>query len=268
MQKILKFRIAGALVILSLVGAFPSFAQATHTWGGYHWARTTNPFTLRLGDNLTSNWKPYLVTTSTDWTLSSVLNTTIVPGQSNPKTCKPVTGRVEICNSKYGQNGWLGIASVWASGQHITQGTVKMNDTYYSLPKYNTAAWRNLVMCQEVGHTLGLAHQDENFDNANLDSCMDYTNDPATNQHPNDHDYSMLESIYTHLDSTTSVISGAATNRFGASQVSLNDRQDWGQEIRTAKNGSSSVFYRKLNGQEVFTFVVWADPSEHEHDHE
>jgi hypothetical protein len=40
-------------------------------------------------------------------------------------------------------------------------------------------------MCQEVGHTFGLDHQDENFNNTNLGTCMDYTNDPSTNQHPN-----------------------------------------------------------------------------------
>ena len=27
---------------------------------------------------------------------------------------------------------------------------------------------------QEIGHTFGLDHQDENFSNANLGSCMDY----------------------------------------------------------------------------------------------
>src|SRR4029453_1923478 len=65
---------------------------------------------------------------------------------------------------------------------------------------YNSNAWRQLVTCQEVGHTFGLDHQDENFTNANLGTCMDYTNDPSTNQHPNQHDYDQLEAIYAHLD--------------------------------------------------------------------
>lgn len=39
---------------------------------------------------------------------------------------------------------------------------------------------RCLVTCQEVGHTFGLDHRDENFDNGNLGTCMDYTNDPGT----------------------------------------------------------------------------------------
>lgn len=29
--------------------------SATHAWGNYHWARTINPFTLKVGDNVSSN---------------------------------------------------------------------------------------------------------------------------------------------------------------------------------------------------------------------
>lgn len=28
--------------------------QGAHAWGTYHWARTANPFALKLGDNVTS----------------------------------------------------------------------------------------------------------------------------------------------------------------------------------------------------------------------
>ena len=69
---------------------------------------------------------------------------------------------------------------------------MKLNDTYFNTSTYNTEAWRNLVSCQEVGHTFGLDHQDENFNNPNLGTCMDYTNDPSSNQHPNQHDYDHL----------------------------------------------------------------------------
>ena len=47
----------------------------------------------------------------------------------NPKNCKAVSGRVEVCNSHYGNTGWLGVAQIWVSGLHIQQGTVKLNDT-------------------------------------------------------------------------------------------------------------------------------------------
>src|SRR5438094_52420 len=52
-------RIVGLLGWLVLAVGISS-ANANHSWGGYHWARTANPFTLTLGDNLSSTWDPYL----------------------------------------------------------------------------------------------------------------------------------------------------------------------------------------------------------------
>ena len=175
--------------------AMPAAASANHSWNGYHWARTANPFTLKVGDNVSGAWDSVLRTTSSDWSQSTVLNMTVVAGGAKSRNCRPTAGRDEVCNGAYGSTGWLGVAQVWLSGKHITQGTVKLNDTYFNTSKYNTTAWRNLVSCQEVGHTLGLDHQDENLDNANLVTCMDYTNNPSTNQHPNSHDYAELVTI-------------------------------------------------------------------------
>ncbi len=58
-------------------------------------------------------------------------------------------------------------------------------------------------MCQEVAHGFGLGHQDEVFDNPNLGTCMDYTDDPLrepANIAPNAHDYDQLELIYDHVE--------------------------------------------------------------------
>jgi hypothetical protein len=59
-----------AVLVALAFAALPALSYATHSWGGYHWARTANPFTLNLGDNLSSTWDPYLGATSADWTLS------------------------------------------------------------------------------------------------------------------------------------------------------------------------------------------------------
>ena len=255
MKKILIVSLVIATFSISLVAGT---AFATHSWGNYHWARTQNPFTLKMGDNVSSNWDSYLTTTSDDWSLSSVLDTTIVAGLGG-KNCRATNGRVEICNRKYGKNGWLGIAQVWVnSSGHITQGVVKMNDTYFNTATYNTPAWKNLVMCQEVGHTLGLDHQDEAFNNANLGTCMDYTNNPGTNQHPNAHDYTELEEIYAHLDSTTTLGAGLPSGGNGA-EIDLDDPSAWGKGLRKDSKGNNSLFGQDLgNGEKLFTFVIWA----------
>ena len=239
-------------------------ADALHSWGGnpgYHWARETNPFTLRLGDNVGGVWDGYLGTTSADWSQSVVLDTSVVPGVSSPRKCAASLGSVQVCNSTYGANGWLGLAQVWISGSHITQGTVKVNDTYFNTATYNTVAWRNLVMCQEVGHTLGLGHQDEDSANANLNSCMDYTNKPFSNQHPNQHDYEQLALIYGHGDTTTTV-TAAATARANATvgRGSEGERGEWGQLVRGSEDARSVAAYQRElpDGEQVFTFVIWA----------
>ncbi len=240
------------IMFSSFVLAAP--ASANHSWGGYHWARTANPFTLQLGDNLSPDWDPFLTTTSSDWSQSAILDTHIAAGQGG-KTCKATTGRVEVCNKKYGRNGWLGIAQIYLSGSHITKGLTKVNDTYFSTPTYNTAAWKNLVMCQEVGHNFGLDHQDENFDNANLGTCMDYTSNPESNQHPNQHDYDQLATIYSHTDSFTSVSAALTTLNHG--QDVGEDPSSWGKLVR--QNGATAVYEKDFgNGQKLLTHVFYA----------
>jgi len=196
-------RLLAMALLATLTGA--STLMASHSWGNFHWARTANPFTLKTGDNVDSNWDVYLDQAIGDWNLSSVLDLQKVAGGANPRNCRPTSGRIEVCNSKYGNNGWLGIAQIWASGNHITQAVSKMNDTYFNTAKYDTPAWRSLVMCQEIAHDFGLDHQDETFDNPNLGSCMDYTSNPIGNEHPNQHDFDQLEAIYAHLDTTTTI---------------------------------------------------------------
>lgn len=251
----------GGTLAASLLG---TTAFATHTWSGYHWARESNPFVLKLGDNVSAAWDPILATTSTDWNLSTVLDTSIVTGQGR-KNCRPTAGRIEVCNAKYGKTGWLGIAQIWANGNHITQGITKLNDTYFSMPAYNSTAWRNLVMCQEVGHTFGLDHQDEDFGNLPLGSCMDYSNDPTLNQHPNAHDYEELELIYAHLDTTTTV--GSITSPQAQSDVEDTDGpKQWGKALRKDSKGRNAVFERDLGaGQKIFTFVFWTEEEGSDH---
>jgi hypothetical protein len=256
-----------AVVLASLmIAAFPSVTLANHSWNGYHWARTTNPVTIRLGNNLTGTWGSYLQTAASDWNASSVLQTPVVAGQAKSRNCRPDTGHVEVCNSTYGNNGWLGIAQIWVSGKHITKGSTKMNDTYMSVPPYNTAPWHRLVMCQEVGHIFGLDHQDEDFDNGNLGTCMDYTDDPdgpPSNEHPNQHDYDELEEIYAHLDAPAAAQpaeSAHAAPPPAMNDIELTGPEQWGRLVKQSRDGHTAVFEADFGaGHKVFTFVIWAD---------
>ena len=249
-------RAALLAVGLAVALMMPAAVSANHSWADYHWARTSNPFTVKLGDNVTSDWDSYLTVAASDWTVSSVLDTTVVAGSSVKRLCSATNGTVQVCNSKYGNNGWLGVAQIWVSGSHITKATVKLNDTYFSTSTYNTKAWRNLVMCQEIGHTFGLDHQDTDFTNANLGTCMDYTNDPTTNQHPNKHDYDELVTIYSHLDSTTTLASSTGS---GSGSSAAAAPAGWGRLVAVTNGGHGATYLLDLgSGNLVLTHVLWA----------
>jgi len=275
---------AGAVVcLLSMAAA--STALAFHDWNGYHWARTTPSFILKSGDNVSSAWDSYLDTAIGDWSQSSVVDLAKVSGGTKPKSCRPTAGRMEVCSEFYGGTGWLGVAQIWLSSGHIGQGTVKVNDTYFSSGTYNTTAWRNLVMCQEIGHVLGLNHNDENFNNTPTGTCMDYSSDPDPNQHPNKHDYDTLEYLYAHTDSfnsydDTPIDTGGSDGGGGGGPPScrgkgcnqgapglppafedldFSDVGSWGRIISMSKNGRYTTHELDFgNGNKVITHVIWA----------
>ena len=255
--------IAGCAVGVVVAIASPS---ANHSWRNFHWARTSVTFTLKVGNNLDSGWTGYLDDAISSWNVSAVLDLTKVSGGTN-SSCSPTLGQIEVCNGSYGDNGWLGIASVWTSGPHIVQATTRVNDTYFNTAQYNTPAWRRMVMCQEIAHDFGLDHQDETFNNANLGSCMDYTNDPdggpggfsptdPSNEGPNPHDYDQLQKIYDHVDRSTSVGQGTS-NPAAEHQIA---RGQFGRLVRSTNDGRTQLYLLELgNGQQVWTHVIWAD---------
>ncbi len=248
-------------VFFSVTLLFALPAAASHSWGNYHWGRTSNPFTLKLGDNVSSAWDSHLSVASSDWSAAKEFDTTIVAGGANPRNCRPTSGRIEVCNSTYGNNGWLGLAQIWASGSHITQAVTKLNDTYFNTSTYNKPEWRQFVTCQEIGHDFGLDHQDENFSNPNLGTCMDYTNSPSSNQHPNAHDYEQLSIIYAHTDSITTVgqsVGNALLPPPAMGYIDFSGPGQWGRKVAGSRNGGTSVYELDFGGGfKVFTFVTW-----------
>jgi hypothetical protein len=241
-------RFLGALVgAIIMAGLTASVAAANHSWGNYHWARTANPFTIQLGDNMSGSWDLLLGRASSDWSRSSVLDTVVVSGQAKGK-CRPTAGRVEVCNGNYGFNGWLGLAQIWLTGgSHITQGATKMNDSYLS-SGYTTTNKQH-VICQEIGHTFGLDHQDES--GADLNTCMDYSS-KLDNPSPNQHDYDQLGSIYAHLDSFSTVGTAASTGLAGSAHASPIAVE------RSDRIASSTITKHYADGSKLVTHILWA----------
>ncbi len=110
-------------------------------------------------------------------------------------------------------------------------------------------------MCQEIGHDYGLGHQDEDFNTDSTESCMDYTNVPAGNEHPDAHDYEQLLAMYNHTESGATI-----TSRAPASNAESGDTPaDWGRAVHFTKDGRPDVFVQDLgNGNRKITHVFWA----------
>jgi len=251
-------------VVLTGVFATATPANANHSWNGYHWARTNNPFSLKLGDNVSVLWDDMLVTASNDWFKSTVLDTQIVAGGTSPRRCRPTLGRVEVCSASYGNTGWLGLAQIWITGGvHIVQGVVKNNDFYFgdSSYRYNNTAEMQHVICQEIGHTLGLDHQDTS--GISLNTCMDYYHNTSAldtqSTHPDQHDYDELVTIYEHLDTSTTVATSASS---GPGHGNAGDHVPAGVDEHYlppwASPSAGDVYEVDLdNGLRVVTHVIW-----------
>src|SRR5262245_18945446 len=115
MKKILL--VCAAIILLGSTSLVPSRLLANNSWGGYHWARTSNPFALKVGDNVDNNWQQYFNNTVRNapygWTSpypngADIVHMTAVAGGTTPRNCRPTRGRVEVCNARYGNTGWLG----------------------------------------------------------------------------------------------------------------------------------------------------------------
>ena len=263
-------RLMAALSLGVAAVAVTTVAHATHSWSGYHWARTTPQFTLKLGNNMTTaDWRAHLTQTSSDWNSgNSAVLTAIVAGTAG-KRCSMVAGTTQVCNGTYGSNGWLGLASINISGgTHITQGSAKMNDTYFNTSTYNNPNERLHVVCQEVAHTFGLDHQ--STDGSSQNSCMDYFSNTGANAtstlstKPNAHDFAQLNLIYAHLDSTSTVamiaaqVAAFSQGPAAADRDISDDPQSWGQLVRQSLNGRSSYYERENgDGSRNATHVYW-----------
>lgn len=213
MNGLIRLAARRGMPLLALASAAFSPAHATllpQSWNGYHWAHTGN-LAIMIGSNTSSAWAPYLASAAAKWSTDKYIDYVPTAGMTSASSCGAVYGTVQVCSGNYGATGWLGYTQVWTSGTQIIEATIKLNEYYFSQSKYNTAAFRQQVTCQEMGNALGLDDLDHVYTNANQGTCMDYTNDPTGKKGTNGTkanttadatDFSRLDAIYAVKDST------------------------------------------------------------------
>ncbi len=209
--------LAWALMLLQ-----PSDAMAyNHQWNKYHWTKTSpDQLVLNVGDCL----GPHPVQ-GASW--SSILNDVLFQFYNgsvpwfDPDTaidnwsdagapnlglrlvsCDNKAANIKSYSDNYGDNGWLGLASIWiyvGKDKHIAKGETKVNDYYITLAGYTgfdeDIEWQH-VLCQEIGHTFGVDHVVDT-------TCMNTETRPLRFPEPNTGDQVLLNSssMYGHYHS-------------------------------------------------------------------
>src|SRR5438093_9772969 len=60
MHRISVQRLLFAISLTLAVVTLPTIVRAHHAWSDYHWARTANPFTVKMGNNVSIAWQTSL----------------------------------------------------------------------------------------------------------------------------------------------------------------------------------------------------------------
>eukprot|EP00934_Nitzschia_sp_Nitz4_P004064 Nitzschia sp. Nitz4//scaffold177_size45885//37495//38545//NITZ4_007212-RA/size45885-processed-gene-0.51-mRNA-1//-1//CDS//3329539076//4054//frame0 len=225
---------------------------------------------LVLLNALDDTWQTEFVNAVDDWENGDpdALTLTIQQGEVD-YSCTQVDGLQKVCNANFGETGWLGInelITATLTGE-IQSSVAKMNE-YYLLNADDDE--RQYTMCHEIGHGFGLPHTDESFTNPSLGNCMDYTNKPEENLHPDETNYQRLVSLYGTVDSrrglrrslsSTPLLSqelrdeyDAAVAEFSSTHRSLMESQDNSSWRLLREHQGGSVYTRRLG--DLYTIEV------------
>jgi len=173
--------------------------NTTNLWTGY--TKGSGGLYLELWNALDDSWQIEYAEAVSDWnTLCDpkvlVLTSKVVEVDN---ACSQADGVMKVCNGNYGESGWLGINEVLKSvpGGIIQSSIAKMNEHYLLNADYDE---RLYTMCHELGHGYGLPHTDENFNNKDLNNCLDYTNTPQNNLRPGTANCQRLFEMYGAVD--------------------------------------------------------------------
>jgi len=168
---------------------------------GWKIGKNAGMLSLTVINALTEDWDEYFEVAVNDWNSGNpdVLDLKTTNEEADPQ-CVPKEGVMKVCNDDYGDTNWKGLNEMLTQEGYIIASVAKMNERYLDETVVTNQDKlfheRKYTMCHEIGHGFGLPHQDEDFNNADLGTCMDYTHRPQNNLNPNQEDFDALNKLY------------------------------------------------------------------------
>ncbi len=167
--------VIGLAVAASLLAS--PVQAATWSDSGIQW-HTSVPFTLNVDDHTTGVWPARIAVAAADWSLSSTADV-VVGGKGKIKVS------VYEVNLASAPCAWM---SVTVQGNYLKTASISLNNACLDR---QTEENRQTVICQEIGHALGMP--DHRTDVPPAPSCMA----PAWyGPHPIQDDFDQLASRY------------------------------------------------------------------------
>lgn len=171
-----------ALVLLLFTLLVPAAPVVAGHATGQHWPNGqieihdyTSPFFDFMLVDAVANW---------DNTSPSLTLTLIDEGEM---ACPGFTaGIVVVCSGNYNNPDWAGRAWYHSSGSHIIDGAIRF-DTADFAGRESDGPWVLHLGCHEVGHMMGLNHQNTSG------SCV---TDSNLRRYPGDHDVNTMLAVY------------------------------------------------------------------------
>ncbi len=185
-----KMLMVTAVVGLLLAAATVAFAD--HSWSVYHWPED------KLQPTVLDKTSSPLYDVGAGVAEWAGLGTAIQPTLTTAKK-----GDIKVTEGSSVQ--WLGLARIFIDGDgHITKGEVKLNTTYLEIYEASYPGISDHVLCQELGHVLGLGHNRDGLTGGTPDdSCMNDQFHLGEYPAPNSHDTDQLNLIYNHADAVS-----------------------------------------------------------------